>query len=342
MLTGQYVDPRAGTVTFAAYFVGWSARQVWMPGTEKAMRLAAESVPFADMPLRSIRRSHLESSVKAMQVADRGKDKDGNSRPAGLAVGTISTRFNNVRAVFRAAVRDRLIVIDPTDNVRLPRRPRRDGEMQLPSVEQVRGLLDAAPRRWQAFVALCAFGGLRLGEAAALQVGDIDFLRRAVNVQRQVQRAGGGLVEIRGPKYGSSRTVFLPDQLVTMLSAHIAEHCTGDNPGRWLFTVDGKRPPHQNTVTHWWRNARAAAGCIAVRLHDLRHFYASGLIAAGCDVVTVQRALGHSNAATTLSIYSHLWPSAEDRTRAAASDLLTATFQDHADPVRTLGGGEGR
>ena len=56
-------------------------------------------------------------------------------------------------------------------------------------------------------------------------------------------------------------------------------------------------------------------------LHDLRHFYASGLIAAGCDVVTVQRALGHAKATTNLETYSHLWPSAEDRTRAAAATI---------------------
>lgn len=55
---------------------------------------------------------------------------------------------------------------------------------------------------------------------------------------------------------------------------------------------------------------------------DLRHFYASGLIAAGCDVVTVQKALGHSKATTTLNTYSHLWPSADDKTRAAAAGLV--------------------
>jgi site-specific recombinase XerD len=54
-------------------------------------------------------------------------------------------------------------------------------------------------------------------------------------------------------------------------------------------------------------------------LHDLRHFYASGLIAAGCDVVTVQRALGHAKATT--NTYSHLWPTAEARTRQAATAL---------------------
>ena len=49
--------------------------------------------------------------------------------------------------------------------------------------------------------------------------------------------------------------------------------------------------------------------------------FASGLIAAGCDVVTVQHALGHSTPTITLNTYSHLWPQAEDRTRAAAASL---------------------
>jgi integrase len=65
-------------------------------------------------------------------------------------------------------------------------------------------------------------------------------------------------------------------------------------------------------------------------VHALRHFYASGLIAAGCDVVTVQRALGHASAAVTLRTYAHLWPTAEDKTRAAAAGLMAA-----ADSLRT-------
>jgi integrase len=61
-----------------------------------------------------------------------------------------------------------------------------------------------------------------------------------------------------------------------------------------------------------------------VTLYDLRHFHASGLPARGGHVVTVQRALGHAKATTTLNAYAHLRPTAEDRTRSAAGDLLTA------------------
>jgi integrase len=90
-----------------------------------------------------------------------------------------------------------------------------------------------------------------------------------------------------------------------------------------------------NMVAHWWRNTLKAAGLSGIKLHDLRHFYASGLIAQGCDVVTVQRSLGHANATTTLNTYSHLWPTAEDRTRKAAGAMMSAALGDSADSVRT-------
>ena len=144
---------------------------------------------------------------------------------------------------------------------------------------------------FRAYVALCAFAGLRKGEAAAVQVGEIHFLRRQLRVTRQLQRDGSRYV-IRSPKYGSERTVYLADELVAALSEHV-KTCLGDTyPTAWLFTV-AEQPLYDNAITWRWRATRTSARLPHVRLHDLRHFYASGLIAAGCDVVTVQRALGH-------------------------------------------------
>jgi len=121
----------------------------------------------------------------------------------------------------------------------------------------------------------------------------VDYLRRVLLVRRQVQPAPGGAVEVRAPKYGSERSVFLPDELLELLSRHVAVHRPGSDPSRWMFEAPPGQPPHQNTVGHLWRQACIRAGVTGVTLRDLRHFYASGLIAAGCDVVTVQRSLGH-------------------------------------------------
>lgn len=74
---------------------------------------------FADVDLRLIRPSHVETWVKSLTMATA-------TRPRLLAPGTIKTRFVNVRSVFRAAVRDGMIAVDPTLQVRLPRLRRRE------------------------------------------------------------------------------------------------------------------------------------------------------------------------------------------------------------------------
>ena len=151
------------------------------------------------------------------------------------------------------------------------------------------------------------------------------------NTRRQTHSGVGA----GAPKYGSERAVFLPDGLVATLAAHV-EH-VGVRPQGWLFVGAGDNPPHQNTVGYWWRKTLRDAGLSGIKLHDLRHLYASGLIAQGCDVVTVQRALSHSTATTTLNTYSHLWPTAENRTRKAAQAMMNTALGDSADSLRTEG-----
>lgn len=128
VLTGTYVDPAAGRITFKKFYDDWSKRQLWVPSTKANADLATGSVPFADLPLKSIRRSHVESWVKAVS--------------AQWAPTTVKTRFVIVRSVFRAAVADRVITADPSLGVVLPRRRKAEAAMRIPTVEEV-GLLVA-------------------------------------------------------------------------------------------------------------------------------------------------------------------------------------------------------
>jgi integrase len=321
VITGMYVDPKAGAISLTSYFTEWSQRQVWAPTTAVAMNLTVAKCAFRDVELRSIRRSHVEAWVKQMHAG-------------GYAPGTIKTRVNNVRSVLRAAVRDRLVASDPSLGVVLPRMRKADMAMRIPTPDEVAAIMTAAEDWFRPFIAFCAFAGLRLGEAAAIQLSDVDFLHRQIRVRRQVQRKPGGLVDLRPPKYGSERDIPAPDELLNLLSDHLTKwHPFGAD--KWLFYGKNNEPPHQNTVHYWWKTTLERAGVEGVRLHDLRHFYASGLIAAGCDVVTVQRALGHAKATTTLNTYSHLWPTADDRTRAAAGALVETVLRTFADSVRT-------
>ena len=188
-MRGDWIDPAAGKVTFAALYADWAPRQVWLSSTRENADLATAGITFGDMQLRSIRRSHIEAWVKNMT--------------ARLAPTTIDTRFTIVRRVFRAAVADRLIARDPTMGVVLLRKRKAEAAMRIPSHADVAQLINAAePEKrpnsrpgFTAYVALCAFAGLRRGEALGVQVGDIDLLARTLRVTRQLQRAKAADVE---------------------------------------------------------------------------------------------------------------------------------------------------
>lgn len=301
IVTGTWADPRKGRQAFGAFATAWAERQNWETSTRTSFAQTMRTVPFDDMPLGKIRRSHVERWLR--DEAEK------------YAATTVHTRLVHVRQVFRAAVAERLIGQDPAEGVKPPRKRKASAAMRMPTTAQVAALLEASEGPTHLLIALCAFAGLRLGEVVAVQVGDVDLQARTLHVARQRQRE-----ELRLPKYGSERVVYLPDELVALLAAYLP---TVKHPDGWLFV--GERGPAQDNWAHArFRKARKAAGCDEVTVHGLRHFYASGLIAAGCDVVTVQRALGHASPSTTLNTYAHLWPTAEDRTRAGAASIMAA------------------
>lgn len=196
--------------------------------------------------------------------------------------------------------------------------------MRVLGPEEVRVVLEAAGD-FRGFVEVCVFAGMRLGEAAGLQLADINFLGRSIRVARQVQGSTIKAAKLVPPKYNSERTIFVPSELTASLSAHVARNRVTE-PDEQLFTTPLGRLWNRNSAAGEWRRIREEVGLPdGVTLHTLRHTFASNLIASGCDVVTVQRALGHSTPSITLNVYSHLWPSAEDKTRTATADFMALT-----------------
>lgn len=330
--TGVYVDPGAGRITFNQWFHAWAGMQVWAAGTRTAADRAVAGIPFGEMPLGRIQPSDVQQWVAGMHEA-------------GLAASTVQTRYNYVHMCLRAAVGER-IVRDPSKlatrsspgGVRLPKTSR-SSTMKIPTVEQMRLLHDSARFYFRPFVAVCAFAGLRLGEAAGLRVSDLDLDGAAghgvaLHVQRQVQGQTNEQVKVVPPKYQSDRWVPIPVELADMLTAHVRQLGTLGDEG-YLFTPDGQNLYHRNSAGHLWRDAATRADVAGFTLHSCRHFFASSLIASGCDVVTVQKALGHSTPTITLNTYSHLWPNAHERTRSATAAVMSDVLNT-ADNLRTI------
>jgi len=130
--------------------------------------------------------------------------------------------------------------------------------------------------------------GLRISEAATLEVGAID--------------GANGVLRIIG-KGNKQRIVPLPQPLLDDLRRLWRTH---RNP-RWLFpTRDGERPASLPVLGSTFRSAARSAGITCrVTPHVLRHSYATRLLENGVDTRVVQILLGHANIATT-AIYTHL------------------------------------
>jgi hypothetical protein len=187
MLTGAYVDPQAGKVTFRSYAAEWAARQVWRPSTtaNNATALARAHAVIGDRPIGQIRTSELQALVRHLS-------------DSGLAPATVGVNFGVVSAVLKAAAIDRVIVASPAVGVKLP--PVHRPQVRPLERRQVDALADAVPDRVRVAVLFAAGSGLRQGELLGLSVDRVDFLRRTVRVDRQMTSPPRGAPTFGLPK----------------------------------------------------------------------------------------------------------------------------------------------
>jgi integrase len=230
-------------------------------------------------------------------------------------------------------VTDGYIAKSPTRGT-VPPRPHRPKVEPL-TVEQVEALVAAAPDRYRALVVLGAGAGLRLGEALGLKVSRVRILQRELDVVEQLT-----LVPEAPPRMallktrGSVHMVPLADAVSAALAEHLAAFPAGPDDPVFRSRTGGPiwACTFHNSV---WVPLRERAGLPAARSHNLLHSTASAPIRYGESVKTVAAVLGHADETKTLWTYSHLWPDADSRTRAAVDAVLGTP----ADSVRTGGPG---
>lgn len=307
---GTYVDLRAGKVAFRDYAEEWRLGQPHRPHTVRRVRSNLEQHVYPSLgtrPLVAIKPTEIQALVGRLSV---------KLRPSSVRI-----VLTTVRSVFAAAVRDKLIPVSPAAHVK---RPTVHRVRIVPlTVEQVEALAEGLPGRYRALVATASGLGLRPGEVYGLRVGDVDFLRKVARIEQQIQPDEGVAPLKNASAY---RTIPVPDRVIKALAAHLQAY-----PSKGLvFTHEDGSALDDHSFKHTWRLARRRARLGAVRLHDLRHFYASVLIGAGRSVKEVSERLGHSSAAMTLDVYSHLWPKDDDGTRGAIDDAFAAPRPESA------------
>jgi integrase len=176
-------------------------------------------------------------------------------------------------------------------------------------------LYDQVPSNIRPAILLGANAGLRLAEAAALRPEDVDFMRGVISPV--IQWPNEPL------KSDISRTpIPIASELALALSAAVAA-----GRGETIVTnPDGGRVSGPWAIERAVREARGKIDGLPAefRFHDLRHYFASLLIASGLDVKVVQARVRHASGKTTLDTYGHLWPDRDDASRAAVAAVYEA------------------
>ena len=189
-------------------------------------------------------------------------------------------------------------------------------EMEILTPQQGQTVLQTLRGRSLYVIAATALGtGMRRGELLALRWQDVDLDGATLRVERSLEQTTRGGLVFKAPKTRHGRrTITLPPSTVAELRAHWRTQ-----QERRLALGMGKAPEDALVFGAWdgsirspnglskeWKLAMSKAG-INATLHSLRHTHASTLIAAGLDVLTISRRLGHGSPAITLNVYGHLF-----------------------------------
>jgi integrase len=330
---GQWVDPTDQTTVselVRAYVSTRRHKRRTAERVESDIANHIEATPLGSRRVAAVRPSEVQAWA--------------TGRAAVLAPRTVHNLAGLLRAALNSAVLDRVIPVTPFQKISLPRVER---ERIVPlTVEQVAAIRDRIEPKYQAMVVTQAGLGLRIGELLALRQQDVDFLRRSVRIEHQIERDTRQRVDPKTPR--SRRTLPLPDVVAMALAEHLRQF-EPNHDGLLFYTSTAMPIDHD-----WYANKVFARTVAKVRMdvaeatekarrdgaepppalpqsvttHDLRHHYASLLLASGSSPVAVAELLGHEDATLVLTTYGHLMPGGEEVARKAVDAAWTAA-QSH-------------
>lgn len=263
----------------------------YKPATRRSYSQAVHRylVPaFGPMRLTDLRRRDVQDLIERMHAE-------------GLSPSTIRNKLDPLRVLYRRALRDDLVTVDPTDGLELPalQRSRRG----IASPERAQALIDALPEGERALWATAFYAGLRRGELRALRWRHVDFDTGVVRVE-------SGWDDVEGEQEAKSEAGRRTVPLVGALRRHLAtlKLASGRTDADLVFGRTAGAPFTPSTIRRRALDAWKAAELDALTPHEARHTCASYLIAAGLNAKQLSVYIGHTDIRTTFNIYGHLMP----------------------------------
>lgn len=312
LATQTYVAPKRQTL-------GDFVVNTWLPAIKPRVKQSTyesyERVARLHTAERPIGLAQLQVIDGAMLNTHYAQLLAGDEKHAPLGRKTTRYCATVLHQVFRDAIRWRYLMANPCDQADKPR-PSASPEMTTWKPEQLLTFLQgAAEHRMMGAFWLLGTTGMRRGEAMGLKWADIDLDAAQLVIRRTLvdnNLAPGWRFESTKTR-SSMRTLALDENLVEALRIHRAKQNAERlalgagwtdldlvNPG----PIGSPLPPRR--LTEQFSRLSARLGLPHIRLHDLRHTYATLALSAGIHPKIVQERLGHSNISVTLDIYSHV------------------------------------
>ena len=234
---------------------------------------------------------------------------------------TVKKAYECINACLKYAVKRRDIAYNVAESVTIPTNTERsNSDIHFFSEDEIRLILQESVRCYKNGSRVYRMGeifvfllntGLRIGEALALEVRNIDFENQLLTVRSNIvyvkDRTDSGKKYrcIKQPSTktkSGSRIVPLNDEAVRALIS-----LRGINGGvPYVFATKNGKRIHPRNIDRTFRGILQRCGIRCTGVHSLRHTFASRLFAKGIDVKTVSELLGHSDVGITYDTYIHL------------------------------------
>ena len=303
----------------------WASHNVSLKTVERYRQLITNQIKphLGAMPVQKIKAVHLNTLYATLL-------QSGGIEGGPLATQTVGHVHRLLRRMLGHAAQWGVIASNPAALVSPPRVAQ--GEIEIIREDEIKIVLAALrgrnlPLYTIATVALAT--GMRRGELLALRWKDLDLDGGKLRVEQSLEQTRAGL-RFKSPKTKHGRrSITIPPAVVADLRAHwkasqeqrLALGLGRSAPDDLVFTMWDGSPRKPNALTNDWLRASAVTGR-RINLHALRHTHASSLIAAGVDILTISRRLGHANPKITLSVYGHLYGNTDDKAAQAVEAMF--------------------
>lgn len=290
-MTGSYVSPKLGLITVGELAPEWLARK------------ESDVAPSNYRTLDSAWRTHVKPAWGSTRIADidLAAVERWIAKMKKTSAATTTIRAYGVLAgILDDAVKARRLAANPSRGVE--NLPRKSGKRRVYLTADDVARLAVESGHHRALVLTLAYTGIRWGEAVALRVRDIQFLRRRLSIHDNAVQLGA-VHHLGQTKGREERSVPVPQFVLDEL----AVQCEGRDLDDLVFGNGTTYLPRPKSSTGWFQAAVKKAKVQKITPHDLRHTCASIAISSGVNVLALSRMLGHRSAKITLDTYADLF-----------------------------------